>query len=94
MKEHVERYFAAAHAMQSGVAHEHALGSEDGSAKHLRVGVNTAMVDHGGLVALLVAKGIITEDEYQQALCDAMEKEQKRYEDRLTKRVGGPVTLR
>lgn len=93
MQEHVERYYAAAHAMQSGVAQEQALGSDCGSPKHLRVGVNSAMVDVSALATLLMSKGIITADEYHQALCDAMEKEQRRYEEVLTKRMGIPVTL-
>ena len=36
--------------------------------KVLRVGVNSAMVDHAALVRLLIAKGIFTLEEYEEAL--------------------------
>lgn len=87
------RYIAAAHAMQSGVMQDHALGGDDGSPKHLRVGINTALADQGALVRLLVAKGLITEEEYLAAIADAMEDEQKRYEEALTERMGVEISL-
>ena len=84
----VDRYLAALHAMQTGVAIEQARGSRDGEPKHLRVGVNTAMVDHAGLAQLLISKGLITEDEYTAAIADAMEAEVARYEQRIQEQVG------
>lgn len=78
-----DRYEAAAHAMQSGVAAEHAAGSTDGSPKHLRVGVNSAHVGIAALARLLLEKGVITMDEYEAAQAEEMEAEQKRYEQRL-----------
>lgn len=57
-----ERYTAAAHAIQAGVAMELELDQrEKGSAgpaspKHLRTGVNMAMVHEGALANLLVTK--------------------------------------
>lgn len=77
-----QRYQAAAHAMQSGVAFEHGRGSNDGSPKHLRVGVNSALVNDAALTKLLVEKGVITEDEYLQAVTIEMETEAERYEAR------------
>lgn len=82
-EEDVARYRQAAHAMQSGVKLDQELGSPDGSPKHLRVGVNSAMVDHAALVQLLIAKGILTEDEYHKAIADGMEAEVERYRERL-----------
>lgn len=79
-----ERYAAAAHAMQTGVATEHARGGTDGTAKHLRVGVNSALVNDAALVRLLVAKGLITMEEYLREVADQMEREVKRYEERLS----------
>jgi hypothetical protein len=79
-----ERYFRAAHAMQSGVAADQAMGSDDGSPKHLRTGVNSALTNQAGLVNLLIAKGVFTEEEYVKAIADEMEAEVKRYEDRLS----------
>ena len=61
--------------------------------KHLRVGVNSAMCDHAALVRVLIAKGILTEDEYLEAVADEMEREQKRYEERLTAKYGRNIVL-
>ena len=77
------RYFAACHAVQSGVAAEHAAGSDDGSPKHLRVGVNTAHVCCAAMARLLIAKDVFTLDEYEAAQAGEMEAEQARYEHRL-----------
>ena len=88
-----DRYVAAAHAMQSGVAAEHARGSRDGEPKHLRVGVNSALVNDRALAELLIAKGVFTEDEYVAAVADAMEAEAAAYEARLTEQLGTRVTL-
>lgn len=85
------RYHAAAHAMQSGVAYDPTSKSLE--PKHLRVGINSAMVDHAALVGLLMEKGIISEEEYYAALADGMEAEAKRYADELSKKLGKPVTL-
>ena len=59
-----DRYLKAAHAMQTGVALEMSRHAAPTEPKHLRVGVNAAMSDQAGLVKLLIAKGIFTEDEY------------------------------
>lgn len=91
-----ERYRAAAHAMQSGVAMEMQQAGREAATqpKDLRVGVNAAMVDHAGLVRLLIAKGIISEAEYLDAIAGAMEDEQARYEARISAALGGvKITL-
>lgn len=93
MKEDVERYRAAMHAVQSGVKMDHANGGEDGSPKHLRVGVNSALVDSAALATLLIDKGVFTLDEYHKALADEAEAEKKRYEYLLSKKLGGNITL-
>lgn len=62
--------------------------------KHLRVGINTAHVDHAALAGLLIKKGIITQEEYMDALVEAMEAEVKRYEAHLSKIYGANITLR
>jgi hypothetical protein len=77
------RYDAAAHAMQTGVAYEHLTGSNDAAPKHLRVGINSAMVNDAALVRLLMSKGIITDMEYLEALTVEMEAERDRYAARL-----------
>ena len=89
------RWHAAAHAMQSGVAME--MNDPDRASstepKHLRVGINTALVDHGSLVRLLIAKGVITDVEYHQAITEGMEAEKESYERRLTEKHGRKITL-
>lgn len=81
--------------MQSGVATEMNIPgrSHTTTPKHLRVGVNSAMVDSSALAELLIAKGIITEDEYAEAIAAGMEREAKAYEDRLSEHYGRKITL-
>ena len=88
-----ERYLAAAHAMQSGVAAEMQINPKGTEPKHLRVGVNAAMVEHGALVGLLIAKGLFTLAEFEAALADGMEAEVARFEETLSAHYGKPVTL-
>lgn len=88
-----EEYRALSHAMQSGVAVDQARGSEDGSPKHLRVGVNVALVDGASLVKLLMDKGIFTEEEHLVAVVEGMRAEVHRYQRALSDRYGLHVTL-
>lgn len=90
---HIARWKAAAHGMQTGVAFDHEKGSDDGTPKHLRVGINSAMADHAGLVKLLISKGVITEEEYLEAIADSMEEERDRYEQHLELKHGAKVKL-
>lgn len=89
------RWHAAAHAMQSGVAMEmeHADTIHATEPKHLRVGVNAALSDHAALALLLIAKGVITDQEYREAIALGMEAEQRRYEERLSAKLGVKITL-
>lgn len=78
------RYTQAAHAMQSAVAFDmQRAGHRDTEPKHLRVGVNSAMVDASALAKLLIDKGVIAHEEYVKAVADGMEAEVKSYADRL-----------
>ena len=93
-----ERYVAASHAMQSGVAMDMTTDPNQKSQgattpKHLRVGINSAMVDASALAELLMAKGIITQAEYLEAIAAGMEREQARYEQILSRRTGSKITL-
>jgi len=89
------RYVALAHAMQAGVALEmnYPEMSHATDPKHLRVGVNVAMVDHSALVTLLLDKGLLTEAEYYDALIVAMEKEVRLYEQRISEHLGGKTDI-
>ena len=81
------------HAMQSGVAMEHEMGSTDGTPKHLRVGVNMALNGEAALGKLLIDKGIITKEEYMEAHIAMMEQEVQIYEARLSRATGAKVNL-
>lgn len=67
------RWHAAAHAMQSAIAHEMNYNPTVTDPKHLRVGINVALRDLGSLCGLLIAKGVITEAEYLKAIAEGME---------------------
>jgi hypothetical protein len=84
-----ERYMRAAHAMQTGVAYMDHYDPKPMTAKHLRVGVNTAHSDLGALVRLLISKGVLTELEYMAAIVEAMEDEVASYEAALMQATGG-----
>lgn len=89
------RYEAAAHAMQSGVALKMNYDPSETTPKHLRTGVNSAMVDSASLAGLLMKKGLISEEEYFEALADGMEREKKMYEEWINDHLksGKRVTL-
>lgn len=89
-----DEYQRNLHAMQTGVAYEQSNGSTDGSSKHLRVGVNAAMIHEAAIVGLLVAKGVCTEQEFANALVTESRKEVERYENRLRERYGANIKLR
>lgn len=84
-----KRYEAALHAMQTAVKMKMTIegkSDEDKTEtgpKHLRVGVNSAMVDTGTLVRVLVKKKIITELEFLELVADEMESEVDRYRKML-----------
>lgn len=81
MSTKMDEYRELAHAMQTGVAAQMQLdpGATGTTPKHLRTGVNSALVDSGALAKLLMNKGIITRDEYEAALVEGMRAERDRY---------------
>lgn len=93
VEEDRRRYQAAMHGMQSGVAAKMALDPTDTTPKHLRVGVNSAMLEHSALVLLLMRTGVITEADYWAAQADAAEQERALYEKWLSEATGRRVTL-
>lgn len=88
-----ESYQSAAHAMQSGVAAMMEIDPTAVTRKHLRVGINCAMSDHGALVSLLLEKGVFTLAEYEAKLVEFMIKEKETYEAMLTEKTGTKITL-
>lgn len=86
-------YEQALHAMQSGVAMEMNYHSAPTAPKHLRVGVNSAMVTDRAIARLLIDKGIITKEEYCEAVRQSMVMEVVDYEERLSGLMGREITL-
>lgn len=87
------RYRRSLHAMQAGVAAKMPFLPKETEPKHLRVGVNSAMVASDSLARLLISKGIITEAEYVKALADGMEQERKMYEKEVSELTGSNIKL-
>jgi hypothetical protein len=88
-----ERYLAAKHAMQTGVAFTMDLDPTQTSPKHLRVGVNSALADLGSLGQLLINKGLVSKLELWTALVEGAEREKAAYEAEIAVRRGVHVTL-
>jgi hypothetical protein len=89
----MDRYRTLLHAMQTGVKFDQENGSTDGTPKHLRVGVNSAMVSDAALVKLLVEKGVFTNQEFADKLVEAAQAEVDRYTAKLAKLYGVNVHL-
>jgi len=87
------RHLAAQKRMQTGIAFDRERNDIADDGKHLRVGVNTALVDAAALVGLLISKGVITEEEYSEAIAIGMDVEVQRIERALSERYGTKVTL-
>lgn len=89
----LQDYYDAANAMQAGVKAKAAYTDDETNPIDLRVGVNSAMVEHAALADLLMEKGIITEEEYQNSLAEVMAKEKARYEAELSAHFKSNITL-
>jgi hypothetical protein len=81
-----QRYLAAAHGMQTGVALR--PNDKDQTPKHLRVGVNVVMSDLGAVCQLLVEKGVFTEVELHEKLAEFMEAERDSQQSSVGDRYG------
>ena len=80
---HQDRYLNAMHAMQSGVAFLIEQRDSESSPKHLRVGVNSALISQAAFAQLMMDKGVFTLEEYMASQADAAEREAKSHEDRI-----------
>jgi hypothetical protein len=89
-----EKYLALLHAMQTGVAYvlEWEPNGEC-SPKHLRTGVNNALISNGALAALCIEKGLFTEEEYLAKLVEYAQRDVDSYTARIQKKLGRKVTL-
>lgn len=92
-QEDLDRYYSAAGKMQAGIAFLMKKDATETQPKHLRVGINSALVEHCALARLLMQKGIITLDEYEKSIADEMENEAEKYQTLVSEAYGANVTL-
>jgi hypothetical protein len=85
-------YEELGHAVQTGVKYEQETRETHRSTadhlKHLAVGNCLRAADMEGLTVLLIAKGIITEQEYLDAILASAEREVELFEARANKAIG------
>jgi hypothetical protein len=88
-----DEYLALMHAMQSGIKFKMELegthGSSETSPKHLRTGVNSALIDCSALVKTLVEAGVITIEDYRDNLIELLVAEVNDYQEKLSAKMGG-----
>ena len=81
-----QEYLKIVHSIQCAIDFDHKVKmNEEGEdkswePKHLRVGIDTTKAEDAGLAVLLIKKGVITEEEYYQAMLDGVKKELEIYE--------------
>jgi hypothetical protein len=61
--------------------------------KHLRVGINNALVEASAIGRLLMEKGIITPAEYYDSIIELLEEEVRRYQEDVTAEFGPSVVI-
>jgi hypothetical protein len=89
-----EEAHAILHALQSGIAAKIDIGLSAGETpKHLRVGVDNAIIMLSALQKALQDKGIILEDEFLDAYLFLLREEQERVEAELSKHMGVEIKL-
>lgn len=88
IEEKRQRYQELAHAMQTGVAYVMAKDPSGSTTKHLRVGINSALVNDAAIASFLIKKGIITEEEYMDEILVQLEKEVERYTQEVNRLYG------
>ena len=78
-------YTREAHRVQTAIAALMAFDADykPTQPKHMRTGIDMSKSDMGGLVQLLIAKGVFTELEYMHAMCVAAKAEADTYEKLL-----------
>ncbi len=99
LKDLQTRIVTASHRIQCAIAAE--MGHAEANLKihrptepkHLRTGINLALVGNAALAQLLMDKGVFTQEEYLTEVAVAHEKEVARCEAELSQLFGRKVTL-
>lgn len=84
-------YLRMMHGLQSSIA---ALMSFDlalGEKKHLRVGVDSALIQSSALARLLIEKDLITEEEFWDSTLIVLAEDLTKNRERFAKEMGVPV---
>lgn len=84
-------YLQAMHGIQTGVDYDQHRRPD--SNKHLRVGINSAMINDAALARLLISKGVFTQEEYTEQVRLEANRELDRYED-IIREHGTNIILR
>lgn len=94
MKELFDKYMALVHAVQTGVkiCIESNINNNH-TPKHLRVGINSALVDQSAVASLLIKKGVFTQEEHMEALVEAWQEEKDRYTEEVSTYFNRPIEL-
>ncbi len=81
-------YKEAMHGVQSAIAYRIGRGEDLATSKHLRVGVDSAMVTDAALARLLIKKGVFTAEEYAEEIRLEANRELDRAEDQARAEMG------
>jgi hypothetical protein len=90
-KGYLGRIAEAQHGCQSAIAFEISRVGDNAAGcdhKHLRVGVDSALIDSGALQKTLIEAGLITEEHYFRNLAELWEKELADRTARVRKKTG------
>jgi hypothetical protein len=88
-----QEYVRHAHGVQAGVGMKLELDPTFGTAKDIRTGLDTSKADQGGLVNLLIVKGVFTDVEYMEAIVTSMKQERRRWEEEISQTLGTDTVL-
>lgn len=81
------------HAVQTGVKSKMQYDPHETQPAHLRVGVNSAMIEFSALLDVLIEKKILTLEEFEVSLVKWAKKEVETYEKELSDHHGTKITL-
>lgn len=88
-----QRYENAMHAIMTGVGYVQTFDPNERDVKHLRTGINSALISNGALTRLLIDRGIFTEEEWYKTLADVAEHDVKTYQEMLKRHYGGETEV-
>lgn len=88
-----QRYLSAMHAVQSGIAQKMTIDPSDTAPKHLRTGIDSALVSSSALARIMIESGVISEIAWRTMLATVAEEEKASYEADLSRLMGVTIKL-